>query len=132
MCQLLNIALSACAFQVPEELCAMEKNFELAKRFHWQSSSTQVAPSIASSVLNRIPKTPIITDKEASMQLAQTWLATCTRRPKVEACIDPVQHRCVKDILLFKFSSSYLSPLDCIRVKKFLYDVEEMQSVWIR
>ena len=36
-----------------------------------------------------------IQDKEAPMQVAQTRLDTRIRRPNVELCRDPVQHRCV-------------------------------------
>lgn len=34
-----------------------------------------------------------IQDKQAPMQVAQTRLDTRTRRPNVELCRDPVQHR---------------------------------------
>ena len=50
-----------------QEIFDMEKNIELLKK--------------------------CIGDKEAPMQVAQTRLATRTRRPNVESCRDPVQHR---------------------------------------
>ena len=54
-------------WQVLQEIFDMEKNIELLKK--------------------------CIQDKEAPMQVAQTRLATRTRRPNVEGCRDPVQHR---------------------------------------
>ena len=53
--------------QVLQEIFDMEKNIELLKK--------------------------CIQDKEAPMQVTQTRLATRTRRPNVESCRDPVQHR---------------------------------------
>ena len=53
--------------QVLQEIFDMEKNIELLKK--------------------------CIQDKEAPMQVAQTRLATRTRRPNIESCRDPVQHR---------------------------------------
>ena len=58
--------------KVLQEIFDMEKNIELAKK--------------------------CIGDKEAPMQVAQTRLATRTRRPNVEACRDPVQHRLVEEV----------------------------------
>ena len=40
-----------------------------------------------------------IADKEAPMQVAQTRLDTRVRRPNVELCRDPVQHRSVYSLL---------------------------------
>lgn len=40
-----------------------------------------------------------IQDKMAPMQVAQTRLDTRIRRPNVELCRDPVQHRFVKILL---------------------------------
>jgi len=59
--------------KVLQEIFDMEKNIELCKK--------------------------CIQDKEAPMQVAQTRLATRTRRPNVEACRDPVQHRLVEEVL---------------------------------
>ena len=53
--------------QVMQEIFDMEKNIELLKK--------------------------CVQDKEAPMQVAQTRLATRVKRPNVEACRDPVQHR---------------------------------------
>lgn len=53
--------------QVLQEVFDMEKNVELLKK--------------------------AIQDKEAPMQVAQTRLDTRLRRPNVELCRDPVQHR---------------------------------------
>lgn len=50
-----------------QEIFDMEKNVELLKK--------------------------TISDKQAPLQVAQTRLATRTRRPNVEGCRDPVQHR---------------------------------------
>lgn len=58
--------------QVLQEIFDMEKNIELLKK--------------------------CIQDKEAPMQVAQTRLATRTRRPNVESCRDPVQHRLVDEV----------------------------------
>lgn len=58
--------------RVLQEIFDMEKNIELAKK--------------------------CIGDKEAPMQVAQTRLSTRTRRPNVEACRDPVQHRLVEEV----------------------------------
>lgn len=58
--------------RVLQEIFDMEKNIELAKK--------------------------CIADKEAPMQVAQTRLATRTRRPNVESCRDPVQHRLVEEV----------------------------------
>lgn len=55
--------------QVLQEIFDMEKNIELLKK--------------------------AIQDKQAPMQVAQTRLDTRTRRPNVELCRDPVQHRYV-------------------------------------
>lgn len=55
--------------QVLQEIFDMEKNIEFLKK--------------------------AIQDKEAPMQVAQTRLDTRIRRPNVELCRDPVQHRCV-------------------------------------
>lgn len=41
-----------------------------------------------------------IQDKQAPMQVAQTRLDTRIRRPNVELCRDPVQHRFVKALVL--------------------------------
>ena len=53
--------------QVLQEIFDMEKNIEFLKK--------------------------AIQDKEAPMQVAQTRLDTRIRRPNVELCRDPVQHR---------------------------------------
>lgn len=58
--------------KVLQEIFDMEKNIELLKK--------------------------CIQDKEAPMQVAQTRLATRTRRPNIEACRDPVQHRLVEEV----------------------------------
>jgi len=58
--------------QVLQEIFDMEKNIELLKK--------------------------TIEDKEAPMQVAQTRLATRTRRPNMELCRDPVQHRLVVEV----------------------------------
>nr|WLD15746.1 tektin 3/5A [Platynereis dumerilii] len=58
--------------QVLQEIFDMEKNIELLKK--------------------------CIQDKEAPMQVAQTRLATRTRRPNIELCRDPVQHRLVTEV----------------------------------
>lgn len=58
--------------KVLQEIFDMEKNVELLKK--------------------------CIQDKENPMQVAQTRLATRTRRPNVEACRDPVQHRLVEEV----------------------------------
>ncbi|CAD5118367.1 DgyrCDS7078 [Dimorphilus gyrociliatus] len=55
-----------------QEVFDMEKNIELLKK--------------------------TITDKQAPLQVAQTRLATRTRRPNVEGCRDPVQHRLVEEV----------------------------------
>lgn len=55
--------------QVLQEIFDMEKNIELLKK--------------------------AIQDKQAPMQVAQTRLDTRIRRPNVELCRDPVQHRYV-------------------------------------
>lgn len=41
-----------------------------------------------------------IQDKQAPMQVAQTRLDTRIRRPNVELCRDPVQHRFVQALVL--------------------------------
>lgn len=41
-----------------------------------------------------------IQDKQAPMQVAQTRLDTRIRRPNVELCRDPVQHRFVQTLVL--------------------------------
>lgn len=58
--------------KVLQEIFDMEKNVELLKK--------------------------CIQDKESPMQVAQTRLATRTRRPNVEACRDPVQHRLFEEV----------------------------------
>jgi len=58
--------------KVLQEIFDMEKNIELLKK--------------------------CIQDKEAPMQVAQTRLATRTRRPNIESCRDPVQHRLVEEV----------------------------------
>lgn len=58
--------------KVLQEIFDMEKNIELLKK------CTQ--------------------DKEAPMQVAQSRLATRDRRPNMEACRDPVQHRLVEEV----------------------------------
>lgn len=58
--------------RVLQEIFDMEKNIELLKK--------------------------CIQDKECPMQVAQSRLATRTRRPNVEACRDPVQHRLVEEV----------------------------------
>ena len=58
--------------KVLQEIFDMQKNIELLKK--------------------------CVQDKEAPMQVAQTRLATRTRRPNVEACRDPVQHRLVTEV----------------------------------
>lgn len=58
--------------RVLQEIFDMEKNIELLKK--------------------------CISDKEAPMQVAQTRLATRTKRPNVESCRDPVQHRLVEEV----------------------------------
>lgn len=58
--------------KVLQEVFDMEKNIELIKK--------------------------CVQDKEAPMQVAQTRLATRTRRPNVEGCRDPVQHRLVDEV----------------------------------
>jgi len=58
--------------KVLQEIFDMEKNIELLKKS--------------------------VQDKEAPMQVAQTRLATRTRRPNVESCRDPVQHRLVEEV----------------------------------
>jgi len=58
--------------RVLQEIFDMEKNIELLKK------TIQV--------------------KEAPMQAAQTRLSTRTRRPNVEGCRDPVQHRLVEEV----------------------------------
>jgi len=58
--------------KVLQEIFDMEKNIELLKK--------------------------CIQDKESPMQVAQTRLATRTRRPNVESCRDPVQHRLVEEV----------------------------------
>lgn len=58
--------------KVLQEIFDMEKNIELAKK--------------------------AIQDKEAPMQVAQSRLDTRLRRPNVELCRDPVQHRLVEEV----------------------------------
>lgn len=58
--------------KVLQEIYDMEKNIELLKK--------------------------AIQDKEAPMQVAQTRLDTRLRRPNVELCRDPVQHRLVEEV----------------------------------
>lgn len=58
--------------KVLQEIFDMEKNIELLKK--------------------------AIQDKQAPMQVAQTRLDTRTRRPNVELCRDPVQHRLVEEV----------------------------------
>lgn len=58
--------------KVLQEIFDMEKNIEFLKK--------------------------AIQDKEAPMQVAQTRLDTRTRRPNVELCRDPVQHRLVEEV----------------------------------
>ncbi|KAH9504014.1 Tektin-3 [Bulinus truncatus] len=58
--------------KVLQEVFEMEKNIELLKK--------------------------AIQDKEAPMQVAQTRLDTRLRRPNVELCRDPVQHRLVEEV----------------------------------
>jgi len=58
--------------KVLQEIFDMEKNIELLKK--------------------------CIQDKEAPMQVAQTRLSTRTRRPNIELCRDPVQHRLVSEV----------------------------------
>jgi len=58
--------------KVLQEIFDMEKNIELLKK--------------------------AIQDKEAPMQVAQTRLDTRVRRPNVELCRDPVQHRLVEEV----------------------------------
>ncbi|KAK3091823.1 hypothetical protein FSP39_022908, partial [Pinctada imbricata] len=58
--------------KVLQEIFDMEKNIELLKK--------------------------AIQDKEAPMQVAQTRLDTRIRRPNVELCRDPVQHRLVEEV----------------------------------
>lgn len=60
--------------QVLQEIFDMEKNIELLKK--------------------------AIQDKQAPMQVAQTRLDTRIRRPNVELCRDPVQHRFVQALVL--------------------------------
>lgn len=68
--------------RVLQEIFDMEKNIELAKK--------------------------CIADKEAPMQVAQTRLATRTRRPNVEGCRDPVQHRLVEEVHEINETVEYL------------------------
>nr|XP_011450984.2 tektin-3 isoform X2 [Crassostrea gigas] len=58
--------------KVLQEIFDMEKNIELLKK--------------------------AIQDKQAPMQVAQTRLDTRIRRPNVELCRDPVQHRLVEEV----------------------------------
>ncbi|XP_056018861.1 tektin-3-like isoform X2 [Ostrea edulis] len=58
--------------KVLQEIFDMEKNIELLKK--------------------------AIQDKQAPMQVAQTRLDTRVRRPNVELCRDPVQHRLVEEV----------------------------------
>uniref|UniRef100_A0A0B7AUN0 Tektin n=1 Tax=Arion vulgaris TaxID=1028688 RepID=A0A0B7AUN0_9EUPU len=58
--------------KVLQEVFDMEKNIELLKK--------------------------AIQDKEAPMQVAQTRLETRLKRPNVELCRDPVQHRLVEEV----------------------------------
>lgn len=58
--------------KVLQEIFDMEKNIELLKK--------------------------TIEDKEAPMQVAQSRLASRVRRPNVELCRDPVQHRLVTEV----------------------------------
>ncbi|CAF4688229.1 unnamed protein product, partial [Rotaria socialis] len=39
-----------------------------------------------------------IADQEAFLQVAQTRLATRTRRPNIEACRDPAMHRLIQEV----------------------------------
>lgn len=57
-----------------------------------------------------------IQDKEAPMQVAQTRLDTRIRRPNVELCRDPVQHRyidLVKQTLLKSQAVYYILTYFC-------------------
>lgn len=49
-----------------------------------------------------------IADKEAPLQVAQTRLETRTRRPNVELCRDPAQHRLVSEVAEIAGTISYL------------------------
>jgi Tektin family len=59
--------INALCSKVLQEIFDMDKNIELLKKS--------------------------IQDKEAAMKVSQTRLETRTRRPNMEACRDPVQHR---------------------------------------
>ncbi|XP_064597816.1 tektin-3-like [Liolophura sinensis] len=71
--------------KVLQEIFDMEKNIELLKKS--------------------------IQDKEAPMQVAQTRLDTRLRRPNVELCRDPVQHRLVEEV------SEITSTVDALQAK---------------
>ena len=64
--------------QVLQEIFDMDKNIELLKKS--------------------------IQDKEAAMMVSQTRLETRTRRPNMEACRDPPQHRYLFHLTAFTFT----------------------------
>jgi len=70
-----------------------------------------------------------IQDKEAPMQVAHTRLDTRIRRPNVELCRDPVQHRYV-NILLDKshlWLSLYSTKFECDNVQPDIRDSSEIK-----
>lgn len=85
---------TVCQLKVLQEIFDMEKNIELLKK--------------------------AIQDKEAPMQVAHTRLDTRIRRPNVELCRDPVQHRSVISTCLSKMYLSFI----------WIYKLFSIKSWW--